>query len=589
MDSLLQRQLRKHLPEINPDDPRWREFLQTVAAAYAEHQEDRRFLEHTLEVTSEELSAANEKLRREAEERLRSVNEYFQQALELQQGLILCVKLTPQGFVHSLARGQLANRLGFKPVELEGKLIEEIAPPEKAAELNAAYARAWSGEEHSLIFTTSEGIDLYIQLRPRREQGVVQEVIASCIEITALREAERELRVAKERAEAADHAKSEFLAVMSHEIRTPLNAILGFASLLHESGVRAEHLPWLKMIETNGEALKQIIDDILDFSRIEAGHVPLSPENFSLSDLVQDVIRSTHPAAATKRLALTGAVDPDVPAQLAADRPRLRQILLNLVSNAIKFTGEGSVQVRIRRSRPEDHGAYGTDLYRCIVRDTGIGIPPERRDRMFKPFSQLDASITRKYGGTGLGLAICRRLVEAMGGQIDFQSQAGEGSEFYFTFKATTVDAAPATPAGLLPPMPAVPHARPDSSHLRVLVVEDQPANQFLMRQILHLQNCTPEFAENGHEGLLRVMRQDYDVIFMDLEMPVMNGLEATKLIRHETQQRNRPRIIAVSASSLLENAKVSTEAGFDGVISKPLRLEAILHELAAAGPAQQS
>ena len=588
MDSLLQRQLRKHLPEIDPADPRWREFLKAVNAAYSEHQEDRRFLEHTLEVTSEELSAANEKMRREAEERLRSVNEYFQQALELQQGLILCVKLTPRGFVHSLARGQLADRLGFKPAELEGKLIEEIATPQKAAELNAAYARAWSGEAHSLVFTTSEGIDLYIQLRPRRDLGVVQEVIASCIEITALREAERELRVAKERAEAADHAKSEFLAVMSHEIRTPLNAILGFSSLLHESGVRAEHLPWLKMIETNGEALKQIIDDILDFSRIEAGHVPLCPENFSLSDLLQDVIRSTHPAAATKRLALTGTVDPDVPAQVSADRPRLRQVMLNLVSNAIKFTGEGSVQVRIRRSRPEDQAGYGTDLYRCIVRDTGIGIPPERRDRMFKPFSQLDASITRKYGGTGLGLAICRRLVEAMGGQIDFQSQAGEGSEFYFTFKATTVEAAPTTPMGLISQIPAA-TARPDSSHLRVLVVEDQPANQFLMRQILHLQNCNPEFAENGHEGLLRVMRQDYDVIFMDLEMPVMNGLEATKLIRQETEKRNRPRIIAVSASSLLENAKVSTEAGFDGVISKPLRLEAILRELSAAGPARQS
>ncbi len=582
INPLLQRQLRKHHPDIDRDDPRWRGFLSAVAAAYAEQQEDRRFLEHTLEVTSEELSAANVRLRHEAEERLHSVNEYYRQALELQQGLILCVQHTPRGFIHTLARGQLSVRLGFTPGQIEGRLIEDVVPPKQAAQLNAAYAAAWAGNEHSIVFTTSGNIELFIQLRPRREHGAVREVIASCIEITALREAERELRIAKERAEAADRAKSEFLAVMSHEIRTPLNAILGFASLLHESGVRPEHQPWLKMIETNGEALKLIIDDILDFSRIEAGHVPLSPENFSLAELVQDVIRSTHPAAAAKRLALTGGVDPDVPAQVFADRPRLRQILLNLISNAIKFTGEGSVQVRIRREPAGARTAPTVDLIRCSVRDTGIGIQPERRDRVFKPFSQVDASITRRYGGTGLGLAICRRLVEALGGQIDFASQAGEGTEFFFTFQVPHSAAAPvAPPAPTTAPPPR--SARPDSSHLTVLVVEDQPANQFLMRQILHLQNCVPDFADNGHESLLRVRRQNYDVIFMDLEMPVMNGLEATRLIRQETARRPRPRIVAVSASALLEGVRADPAAGFDSIISKPLRLDSVLQELAAA------
>lgn len=243
-------------------------------------------------------------------------------------------------------------------------------------------------------------------------------------------EAVSEVYDTKDSAVSADRAKSEFLAVVSHEMRTPLNAILGFAQLLRDSGLTSEQRSWLGTIQSSGESLATIIDDIVDYSRIEAGALELNEDAVVISELLDSVISMFRPRASEKGLELKLQVAADVPNAILTDGGRLRQILVNLINNAVKFTHDGSITIHVRVQSPSGNGSLHL-LFQ--VDDTGIGIKPEHRDRLFRPFSQADSSTTRLYGGTGLGLAICRRLSRALGGEIDFRSTHGQGSSFFFT------------------------------------------------------------------------------------------------------------------------------------------------------------
>lgn len=451
MNPLLARQIRKFLPHVDPNAEAWRSFFKAVSSAYTELEQDRDFLEHTLEVTSDELTEANEKLRRESERRLASVSRYYEQTLDLQQGMILCLDKTPDGFRYTLCRGQLLQRLGFSsPAEIEGKYVHDAAGPAQAMLLNEAFQRVWEGANVSLSFATVDGIELFTLMRPRIEHGVVREIVAACMEVTALKDAERELRAAKERAEAADRAKSEFLAVMSHEIRTPLNAVLGFAEMLKDSPLNAEQQDWAATICTSGESLLALMGDILEYSKIEAGRLVLHPEPISLPSLLDAVVHIFRPRAAAKQVTLTTAIDPSVPVYISIDALRLRQILVNLVGNAVKFTPRGSIEIAVTLAAPATAPGEPCVL-RFAVTDSGIGIPAERRERLFKAFSQVDSSSTRQYGGTGLGLAISHRLAHLFGGEIGVDTEPGRGSTFYFTVRAPIVTltrgTSPATPA----------------------------------------------------------------------------------------------------------------------------------------------
>jgi signal transduction histidine kinase len=439
VNALLARQIRKFLPHVDPNAEAWRSFFQAVGSAYTELEQDRDFLEHTLEVTSDELTEANEKLRRESERRLASVSRYYEQTLDLQQGMILCLDKTPEGFRYTLCRGQLLQRLGFaSPAEIEGKYVRDAAGPDQAILLNEAFQRAWDGEDVSLSFATVDGIELFTLMRPRIEHGTVREIVAACMEVTALKDAERELRAAKERAEAADRAKSEFLSVMSHEIRTPLNAVLGFGEILKDSPLTPEQQKWVTTICTSGEALLALIEDILDFSQIEAGRLVLRAEPVSLPSLLEATLHLFRPRAAAKQVALTATLDPAVPAYISVDALRLRQILVNLVGNAVKFTPRGTVDIAVTLAAPATAPGEPCVL-RFAVTDSGIGIPAERHERLFKAFSQVDSSSTRQYGGTGLGLVISHRLAHLLGGEIGVDSEPGRGSTFFFTVRAPVV------------------------------------------------------------------------------------------------------------------------------------------------------
>ncbi|MCX6956181.1 MAG: ATP-binding protein [Verrucomicrobia bacterium] len=284
-------------------------------------------------------------------------------------------------------------------------------------------------------------------MRPRLENGVVREIVAACVEVTALKDAERELRTAKERAEAADRAKSDFLAVMTHEIRTPLNAVLGFSEVLRDSPLSPEQRKWLAAVSAGGESLLALIEDILDYSRIESGRLQLQAEPVALASLLSAVVAQASPRAAAKNLPIVTECAPDVPDYILTDSTRLRQILRNLVGNAVKFTTQGSVRVAVALASPPARPGESC-LLRFTVTDTGIGIAADRRDRLFKAFSQVDSSSTRQYGGTGLGLAICQRLTHLLGGEIGVETERGVGSAFTFTIRTTVVASPPARGSG---------------------------------------------------------------------------------------------------------------------------------------------
>ena len=569
MDSLLARQLRKHLPSVDPASPEWQGFLTAVENAYVDLRQDRSFIEHTLETTSKELTEANEKLRREAENKIASLSRYYQQTLELQQGMIQCVRLTPRGFELTLCRGQLLQRLGLTPEQIEGRLVEEIAPPNKASVINAGYARAWAGEEYSTTYTTDNGVEIFVLMRPRRENGEVCEIIASCVEITALKEAERALIAAKERAEAADHAKSEFLAVMSHEMRTPLNAVLGFSDLLlTTTSLDAQQITWLSSICTSSEALLTLINDILDFSKIEAGRFTLHPEPVLLLPLLNEVADIFAPRAAEKGLVFNLETHPGLPETITIDRLRLRQILLNLIGNAVKFTTQGSVTVSVSAAPDATNPDQGVLAF--SVADTGIGIPSDRRDRLFKPFSQVDSSTTRNYGGTGLSLAISDRIVRMLGGEIILESTPGKGSVFSFTINAAFSQSENAPiPLPLPEPAPASPVRT-----LRILVAEDHPINRELISLILESRGYTPDLAENGRLALEAALRQPYDLVLMDLQMPVMDGFQASREILSQVGAHKRPTIYALTANVYPEDRQRAAEAGMLGFLAKPVNTQ---------------
>ena len=378
-------------------------------------------------------------------------------------------------------------------------------------------------------------------------------------------------RLGRERAvaQAATAAKSEFLARMSHEIRTPINAVTGFTDLALRAADEPQRLDYLRQIRSASRALLTIINDILDMSRVEAGKLALSLQDFRLQPLLERVRELFAPQVAEKGIGLQVDVDPEVPGALRGDPVRLEQVLVNLVANAVKFTDTGRVGVHVSLQS----ATPGEAVVRFEVTDTGIGVSAEQQARLFEPFSQADESITRRYGGTGLGLAICRQLVELMGGEVGVTSEPGRGSLFHFTVRLGRV-AAPA------------PDTQPDDSALprfpgaRVLVVEDNALNQRLAREVLVDLGAEVTLAATGLEAVEAVARQPFDAILMDVQMPEMDGLEATRRIRGLAHGGAVP-VIAMTAHALAGSREQCLAAGMNDFIGKPITVRGIATALA--------
>ena len=498
-----------------------------------------------------------------ADEALRTSETRYRLLADHSTDIILRVDLTDTILYISPA----CRSLGWEPEELIGRKRYEMTHPDDMPRLSRIRADLVKGigsprADREYRMMAKDGSWVWVEGSPsiiRDENNLPIEMVSQLRDVTERRAFEDELLAARDAAEAAAKAKSEFLANMSHELRTPLTSIIGFSSLLSEmDGLSEGASHYVQRIATGGQSLLSVVNDILDFSKLEAGQVELDPHPFDPVGFIEDTVELLTTQAESKGLTLGLIIDDTAPACIEADSSRLRQVLLNLVGNAIKFTAEGRVSVSVTHTGGE------TPLLKVQVADTGPGIPAERRSRLFQRFSQVDGSVSRNHGGTGLGLAICKNLVKLMGGEIGVDSEEGKGSVFWFTIAAAPVE-------GMMEPEQALAQSR-EMKPSRILVVDDVSVNRELVRAMLEPLGHTFVEACNGLEAVEASLREPFDLILMDLQMPGMDGVSAAKAIRANSPVNKLTPILALSANVLPDHLIACEAAGMDDHIGKPIQ-----------------
>lgn len=462
--------------------------------------------------------------------------------------------------------------LGFTVAEAHGVKLRDWLHPDDIAHVRAA-TNALTPEEPGNAATFrlrhKDGSYIWAEAAFRRVEGEGDAftIVTAIRDVTERQLRTEELRVARDAAErarnvaeSANRAKTDFLATMSHEVRTPLNSIIGFSDLL----ATAPHLPpdlkrYVDLVRLSGSDLLTIVNDILDFSQVEAGAIELLETPFDPATLVDDCLSIARGSAISKALVIDAVCDPDLPRVVVGDEGRLRQILLNLLNNAVRFTRQGSIRLTLRRGGADPAG----EALRFSVADTGIGIPADKQHRLFQRFSQVDGSIRRDFGGTGLGLAICKGLVELMGGEIGVVSEHGQGATFWFEVTLPRSPSDSSHRAGA--------HRPASGKRGRLLLVEDIAVNQELAKLILETEGHRVDVVSDGAAAVAAVQDRPYDLVLMDLQMPGMDGITATQFIRKLQPPVNRIPILAMTANVLPDQLRLIQQAGMDGHVGKPI------------------
>lgn len=521
------------------------------------------------------LEASNRALEHRVEERTRALREgsvFTQKIIENSPDMILVAG--PEGQVEFASRSAHWIEDAPEPHALIGRRLLSLFPLSSVEGLQAAMLQACDtpAVEIEIFSPTDAGAGKWLSVlvsfmhdghnHLERVLCIIRDRTIEREQAEAERAATAEAQRLKTEAEAASEAKTAFLASMSHEIRTPLNAVIGFTGIiLHRGDLAPDLSRQIRMIQSSGNALLTVVNDVLDFSKIESGTIELEPRPFSIRGLADNALSIVGTLADEKDLALILEIDPRISPYLVGDEDRLRQVMLNLINNAVKFTREGSVTVRLAFLDRTDE----SERISVAVRDTGIGIPPEKIGRLFKRFSQVDGSIRREFGGTGLGLAISQRLVGLMGGEIAVSSELWKGSTFSFVLSLGLAEAgslaAAAEPVSCMP-----------AQARRLLLAEDLPTNQEIARIILEASGHSVDVVGDGASAVRAVQTGDYDAVLMDVQMPIMDGLAATAEIRKLPGQRSRIPIIALTANVLSDQVKVLRAAGMDDHVGKPFR-----------------
>ena len=466
---------------------------------------------------------------------------------------------------YRVAREEL---LWYKPSLFIGKRVREVIPEPMGGYFEEAIERAFETDKlQTLEYKFGEG-DQERFFEGRIIKLDENRVLIISRDISARKRLEKELRKAKEAAESATRAKSNFLATMSHEIRTPMNGVVGMISLLAETELSEEQNEYVETIQASSDTLLRIINDILDYSRIESGKLAFEESLFYLKKVIDDSVALVKFEAQRKGIILNAVIDEKVPNFIRTDRGRLRQVLLNLLSNAVKFTEHGSIILSVEVEKSSEK--YVLLLFK--VKDTGIGIPKEKLKGLFNEFTQVDSSHSRKFGGTGLGLAIVKQLVKMLNGKVSVESETGVGSTFSFTVRAKLASEVSSILSGNQEnEQSKVDEYIGEKYPMKILLAEDNSVNRKLTTLFLERMGYVPELATDGFEVIQAIKNQDFDLILLDVAMPKMDGYQVTKIIRELPLER-RPSIVGVSANAFKGDIEKALETGMDAYLVKPLR-----------------